>query len=248
MFPRPSPWVFLGGGRSQACSQQDDFWAKHLLWQNLPARLGKKALLRVCAGCDRVSATRLSRHPWCVWVGTRQEVSGSKEQLFWWIFFCLWHGISLWGKGVSSLHGQRGYKGWARWCGGIPLVGATWPPCIRPLEREVSDAAEKERASPAVVQSVPCVFLGTLVQSKGDIHLPGLLSVARLGSRKIWVWITSCCWVRKCKMPLRCAVPPVLGCQTNFPPSCPLSEFSSSYFVHYFQSLQLYFQGRSRKK
>lgn len=161
-----------------------------------------------------------------------QEVSRSKEQLFWWIFSCLWHDISLWGKGVSSLHRQRGYKGWTRWCGGIPLVGATWPPCIHPLEGEVSDAAEKESASPAVVQSMPCVFLGILVQSKGDIHLPGLLSVARWGSRKIWVWITSCCWVRKCKMQLRCAIPPVLGYQTNFPPSYPLSEFSSSYFGH----------------
>lgn len=49
--------------------------------------------------------------------------------------------------------------------------GGHQPLCTHALVRKGSGAVEKESASPAVVQSMPCVLLGTLLQSKGSTHL-----------------------------------------------------------------------------
>lgn len=139
-----------------------------------------------------------------------------------------------WG-GVSCLQGHRASR-----VGPVRVAGSLrWVPsgCSVYLpQREVSDNAQKS-TFPVAVQSMPCVLRKTLAWSKGGMHLPRLHSVARLQSNKIWVWITSFCWVRGCKMPFLCAVPTVLGSQINFLFSFHLSEFSFVYPLHYYQDL-----------
>lgn len=116
-----------------------------------------------------------------------------------------------------------------------------WPTYNYPLEKEVSDAVEKESASPEVAQSLQRVFQGTPDPKKAYVFPE--IPFANLGLRKIIFLLDErmqhaiplCCSSRSTK-------------STNFPPPYHLSEFSSCFFSHYFQSLLFYLAWRSEKK